>query len=133
MEEYVTFETAKLLKDKGFDLKCLNLYGKSNNGDFELFKNEFPVDFNNGYYVSYSAPTQQMAARWLRELFNIHCFAFPVRIGNGNILYSSNVYDASIDNFVVPENFSYDTYEKALESAIYFALKKVNVNNNITI
>lgn len=50
-EDYVSFETAKLLKEKGFDEKCQQYYG-----DYK-----------------YPCPTLQMAMKWLREVHNLHC------------------------------------------------------------
>lgn len=48
-EDYVSFETAKLLKEKGFDEECQEYYG-----DYE-----------------YPCPTHQMATKWVQETFNI--------------------------------------------------------------
>ena len=63
-EAYVSYELAKLLKEKGFDVSCLSTY-----------------DINNGkqyFHTSYimcatriNAPTLQMACRWLREVHNL--------------------------------------------------------------
>ena len=47
-EDYVSFETAKLLKDNGFDEECQKYYG-----DYK-----------------YPCPTLQMAMKWLRETHN---------------------------------------------------------------
>lgn len=70
-ETYVTFKTAKLLKEKGFDWECLARYDKpilSNN--VSIFTEANAIDWNTYYYGSdykFSAPTQQMACRWLME------------------------------------------------------------------
>ena len=69
-EDYVSFETAKLLKEKGFNEECFALY----NPDGMLIQSG--IRLNNAQVgivkSSYSAPTQQMAMRWLREVHNIH-------------------------------------------------------------
>lgn len=59
-EAYVSYELAKLLNEKGFDVSCLSTY-----------------DINNGkqyFHTSYimcatriNAPTHQLAMAWLRE------------------------------------------------------------------
>ena len=71
-EDYISFETAKLLKEKGFDEKVDTLYKMDgeflkstlcinyNNPDFELSMHNVPQD-------TVSAPTLQMAMKWLRE------------------------------------------------------------------
>lgn len=61
-EDYVSFETAKLLKEKGFDGECLNSY---------LDGVLFDASFNKEGFVN--APTLQMAMKWLREVHNLHC------------------------------------------------------------
>ena len=67
-EDYVSFETAKLLKEKGFDERICHWY------DDEEFLHK-----NTGVYLCNSAelderitaPTLQMAMKWLREVHNI--------------------------------------------------------------
>ena len=70
-ENYVSFETAKLLKEKGFDEPCQFLY-------FSKYKQEgdFVGNFNTKKNseineASYSAPTLQMAVQWIQETHNI--------------------------------------------------------------
>ena len=71
-EDYVSFETAKLLKEKGFDDECNYEYGVPvvERGYvlqmfFKPIKNSELVD------EAYAAPTLQMAMKWLREKHNI--------------------------------------------------------------
>lgn len=81
-EDYVSFETAKLLKEKGFegDTNCYyieesvdkNLYYSpiKQNHNKRITNNEFNVyiDITSSRI---SAPTLQMAMKWLREVHNI--------------------------------------------------------------
>ena len=66
-EDYVSFETAKLLKEKGFDeIKCNTCYkwnGKFCNNRLSMSG----VDNE----ICYQAPTLQMATKWVQETFNI--------------------------------------------------------------
>ena len=68
-EDYVSFETAKLLKEKGFDEACYKRYAPTHKGyllaDDAGHSNLGLSDDN------YSAPTLQMAMKWLREVHNI--------------------------------------------------------------
>lgn len=73
-EVYVKLETAELLKKAGFNWKCHASY---QNGEFTEFRcsSYFKVlimDFNNApdYMNQYSAPTLDVAQRWLREVKN---------------------------------------------------------------
>lgn len=66
-EDYVSFETAKLLKEKGFDEYCYGYYYTSEYmtlGDIKQRNLEL-------YRDSYSAPTLQRTMKWLREVHNI--------------------------------------------------------------
>ena len=65
-EAYVSFETAKLLKEKGFDEYCYKFYDY----DSEKIYAEEPFCCNSRS-DDYAAPTQQMAIRWLREVHHI--------------------------------------------------------------
>ena len=94
-EDYVSFETAKLLKEKGFKEMCDSLYGLAymHNGKYidedeqyelesegrgseiELVEGGMVYDFwyRNDKRVKhqYSRPTLQRAMKWLRKIHNI--------------------------------------------------------------
>ena len=61
-EDYVSFEIAKLLKEKGFEQhKCQHSY--TSKGEFKWSDDLDPYEC--------AAPTHQMAMKWLREMHNI--------------------------------------------------------------
>ena len=64
-EDYISFETAKLLKEKGFDECCIAVY--SLQGQFNNPVSVFSLRNNEFIY----APTLQMATKWVQETFNI--------------------------------------------------------------
>ena len=73
-EDYVSYETAQLLKSKGFDELCYACYEYFRSGVtmysgwlFE-YKGE-PVHNTNDRV---KCPTLQMAMKWLREIYHIH-------------------------------------------------------------
>ena len=66
-EDYVSFEVAKLLKEKGFDIYVSSFY------DVEGEFNRKEADWNWNIGSRYSAPTLQMAMKWLRRVHNLHC------------------------------------------------------------
>lgn len=82
-EDYVSYETAKLLKDKGFDEKCPCSYRKKlvDNkivDEEELFVSAHLMLTNSELedkaykcIVYCSAPTLQMVMKWLRETHNV--------------------------------------------------------------
>lgn len=72
-EDYVSFETAKLLKEKGFDGECDYLYVNGNivraqGGKCNWNKGEtIFTDYKN----ECSIPTLQMGMKWLEEIHHI--------------------------------------------------------------
>jgi hypothetical protein len=66
-EDYVSFETAKLLKEKGFNKDAYTMSMYDENGEAKdvllLRVGEEPV----------LRPTLQMAMKWLRKEHNLHC------------------------------------------------------------
>jgi hypothetical protein len=125
-EELVTLETAKLLKEKGFNEYCkyiINDKGLMMETIFRTSK-DLPKLF-------YSCPTQSIAQKWLREIKGVYVWVEPV-IGKR--------WKVSFCDFNVPTEDSdwmeneinkgngypvYDTYEKALETGILEALKLI--------
>lgn len=63
-EAHVSFETAKLLKEKGFS---------------ELTTKAYPYFEGKDYKYDISCPTLQRAVKWLREVHHWHIFVIPKR------------------------------------------------------
>ena len=128
-EAYVSFETAKLLKEKGFDEKVSTHYLVHPSGFSEFFdkKDEFPEPGD----VWLKCPTHQMAMKWLREVHNKHC----------DVGYDIDLYwfFQIIELKELKENFDYselkyyhtenetgfNTYEEAVEAAIKYCLENL--------
>ena len=82
-EDYVSFETAKLLKEKGFKGECLGVYFP--NGRFDTFDTAFDYNLNDGNLShAINAPTLQMAIKWLRKTHKI--------------FFNTNYYNLDIGN-----------------------------------
>ena len=68
-EDYVSFETAKLLREKGFDGKCKRF------ANLDTFKNGYDstkiITSKNLLKDEILFPTVQMAMKWLREEHNL--------------------------------------------------------------
>ena len=69
-EQYVSRDTARMLKEAGFDVPCFNQYTERGT----IWHCDCPENFNKSPCAT-SCPTQALAARWLREKFGIHIFA----------------------------------------------------------
>lgn len=119
-EDYVSFEVAKLLKEKGFNEPCWNYYVKSHIDHY--FR---PVRNNEWTSDKVSIPTLQMVMKWLREVHNL-CIE-PYRTAAGYLYTISNIpygsYKASSQYDGDDEDSGqYTTYEKAVDSAIKYCL-----------
>jgi len=129
-EDYVNFETAKLLKEKGFDKKCRAFYVKSKVCGIELFYPKEPYNYNDDVYPCTSAPTLQMTMKWLREekhyyiqvmLDSWACgghSGYYVTIQKTDSDFEMMLSDAVVEVF-------YQTYEEACESAIKYSLENL--------
>ena len=125
-EDYVSFETTKLLKEKGFDCECSCYYFFNDKEQFEESLSHW--NWNNGYTFRYSAPTLQMAMKWLREEKKLNCI-IDVSFNqnrNGETEYFFSVwenkppYELLIES---PQTFS--IYEEAAEAAIKYCLENL--------
>ena len=116
-EDFVSFETAKLLKEKGFDEPTIGTYYKD--GTFEhLTINRW----NSKFVTPISAPTLQMAMKWLRKEHNI-----DILITIGGFVEKGKVYFCSVYKNLI--NYGdlkeYLTYEEAAEAGIKYCLENI--------
>ena len=144
-EDYVPFEIAKLLKEKGFKEWCRCCYGVAvlHNGEDISFDEECDlkdegreneIEYVEGgtfYYYNckndeedtnvWAAPTLQMAMKWLRETHNI--------IIELHHQYRSEWYAiVSSENPLgigVHTTSAFNSYEQAVEAAIKYCLKNL--------
>lgn len=129
-EQYVSFETSKLLKEKGFDISVYSYYSR----DGELHPmNEYgnSVNFNNSileYMERLSAPTQALVCRWLREEHNLSVEVYRtacgyisgiVQIPEGTEL---EVFKWNGDDL---KSGKFTTWEGAYEFAIKYCIEKL--------
>ena len=116
IEDYVSFEVAKLLKDKGFDecpLFCYDDCGQLwvQGGYDKTKKWHFP------------APTLQMAMKWLREKY--HIFICTLFLENEDA-WGFTIEDTSAKKYLTTSrDTTYESYEVAAEAAIKYCLEKL--------
>ena len=121
-EQFVSFDTAKLLKEAGFDEVCSWAYYRAYNWCLIHERNS---KLCLGYY---SRPTQALAARWLREAHHYAvCVWYSAEDEKWFYAYGN------LDNMMFNEEYSisdliYDSYEQALEAGISFTLKNLISN-----
>lgn len=144
-EQYVSFETSKLLKAKGFDWRTefvwyehlplsVDWRNKANQKAMDYFYFNETTEHHSSYgncdkkpsYISgeiYSAPTIQMALRWLKDTHGLWVVSIPCSDGGFYFtiykrygkFWKDNVYDHT-------EYESFDEPECAVESGINYSL-----------
>src|SRR4051812_29785757 len=112
-EQYISFETAKLAKEKGFD-EFNNVYWDKNKIVWTTQTND-KINRPEHYYIN----TQSLLQKWLREKHKIRVFATHSSIGTFNFeIYKWN-YDNQIGKWERIGNISsFSTYEEALEEGL---------------
>ena len=124
-EDYVSFETAKLLKEKGFDENCAALYHLRTG---EIIQQGVGYVFNNSQWENFiTAPTLQMAMKWLRNKHDIVCaVGLFTDLPKTPPYWSFNILNQSTAD-VMFEAFDIkcETYEEACEAAIKYCLENL--------
>lgn len=130
-ETYVSLYTARLLQQLGFDWEVRTKYysnsvfiGKAepDMAEYEFLHLQTDSNPNEGNHdFQYSAPTQQMALRWLRETKDTHIEVSP------NSDMSAYTYSIllSWDKFWLCSPSSYSSYEEAQEAGVGKALEMI--------
>ena len=116
-EDYVSFETAKLLKEKGFDEYTISYYDK--NGSFGF--NEVDTRVSNGY----QRPTIQMTMKWLRE---VHDKSIEVRsqgLKSTGLGWVIEIYNLKNQDEEYHDPSNQPSYEEACEAAIKYCLENL--------
>ena len=124
-EDYVSFETSKLLKEKGFDEPCQFLYFSKYKQEGDFIGNFNAKKNSEINEASYSAPTLQMAMKWLREVhyYNIEIDTLGMMELN-TLSWRSAVYYLVNENECYCEH-GFDSYEEACEAAIKYCLENL--------
>ena len=123
-EQLISFETAKLAKEKRFHEPCL--YYFSLEGDEKEF-------IEDGYYFKSLGengrltlrPTQSLLQKWLREVHDIDISIRLNQFGYGYMYAINNI--KSCENIIELKggpNYKW-TYEEALEIALKQSLKSI--------
>lgn len=118
MEDYVTFEIAKKLKEKGFPQKCFGKYdmmGPTYTEDGQLYTNGCITEVD----TAYSAPTIPEVLNWLRgkHVEIIIMFSFTE---DDKTVYYPQIWWHGIDKS--PARHCYDIHEQAGAAGIEYTL-----------
>lgn len=136
-EDYCSFELSKLLRLKGFEWECIACY--TSDGEFRdiihhTTREVEEQDWNNlsatylktiglaSWYGNVSAPTHQMAMKWLREAHKLSVEITSTESGR----WMTCVYQlGSARQFFKAYVDICDTYEEAVEDAVKHSLENL--------
>ena len=121
-EQYVSFVTALMEKEQGFDKKVRYYFTPKGTHIYPNF-----LCLPTKYLHGVARPTQELLARWLREkyriqisiIYNYHNFCYHVEIEQ-LVDVKSPIYNSGI----------YKSYEDAKETGLQSALALLNVSQN---
>ena len=112
-EQLISFETAKLAKEKGFNEKCIFHYLDS--GELYAYDSGNRSARINNNSIIYT-PTQSLLQKWIREVHNIDIWVERYLREGDYFCKSTSFYD---------NQNPHKTYEEALEAGLIEALKLI--------
>lgn len=115
IEELITYPTAKLAKEKGFDWECLFLLSPKYHSEKPL-----ECEWENWNKTPHliSLPTQSLLQKWLREKHGILAYVNPRRLH----VFEYNIV-TSDDHIIGSERLT--NWEEVLEKGLQEALKLI--------
>lgn len=121
-EDYVSFEIAKLLKEKGFKGQGEHFYEDNKITNFINYWRKITPEQR---YEAIEAPTLQMAMKWLREVYNIHIEVEVYYCEDGQMWLAKIQKIESANTILVKTCMVNSTYEEAVESVIKYCLENL--------
>lgn len=142
-EQLVSFETAKLLKEKGFDVECrtyfdekkfkqkpVKFFGELNANALTVWSDKLKKNISANLI---SCPTQSLAQKWLREIHHImiqidfNSIPLTEKEYGYGVFILSNINDIDETKWewhvLDITDIWYKSYDEALEVGIVEALK----------
>jgi len=142
-EQLITFDTAKLAKEKGFFIHTKYYYNSDNplSNNIELKSRGWTTEESEGivytriheesglltYQIDSinNAPTQSLLQKWLREVHIIEVYVVPYSVSGGHAMRGGKgFYEVVVDKSVTTWS-GHKTYEEALEEGLQEALKLI--------
>ena len=140
-ESYVSFDTAKMLKEAGVNVPCRGVYVTDRTGYYEFREydnkqtaDDLCRDTEDGFQYEYLAPTQALAAKWLREVYGIHVMIHPYydcsvdadgEIVDKRMYWGYMILYAETGNLAEDNDERFDNYEQALEAGLRGVVKLI--------
>ena len=146
-EDYVSFDTAILLKQRGFDEPIKTFYKLDADNSNEFCETDVQHSYNDNRFCIWSnieiaAPTLALAAKWLREVHHIIIETnmddyMTTKDGKLKVWYSYTIWtfiqhfgatgiiDCRYDDRAFWQEGKCNTYGEALEAGIVYCLENL--------
>lgn len=124
-ESYVSFDTAKLLKEAGFEANLKTIFVEEERGEWAFWDSGAKRSDYNYFDDTIACPTQALAARWLRE---VHHYAICVWFSKDHEKWfyaHGDMDNIAFDTDYNISEFIFDSYEEALEVGIVQVLERI--------
>lgn len=133
---YVSYETAQLLKEEGYNVPCAYAWIQHKNAAIPptFYKNisrfANAEERNSDHKRAITAPTQGNANKWISDNLNARVVVTPVAWESQNkkenipdIVWKFEVYSTqTASRFLVDESFCYATPEEAMERGLVWCI-----------
>ena len=120
-ESYVSFDTARMLKEAGFEANLRTMYVEEEKDEWAFWDSGAKRSDYNYFDDTIACPTQALAARWLREEHNIFIQLNPTFDG-----WLLDLFDLKKHQYILTnKDANADSYEQALEDGLQEAIKLI--------
>lgn len=142
-EDYCLYEVSKLFREKGFSEKCVACYDWIDNSLRTIYHDTTgevePQDWNNltfeeagkiglaNWYRNISAPTHQMAMKWLRKIYGFHISVAPYLNNEGEVIWVWEIINIETATIIADslDGDDFNSCEEAAEAALKYCLTEL--------
>ena len=124
-ESYVSRDTARMLKEAGFEANLKTIYVEEEKDEWAFWESGTKRSDYNYFDDTIACPTQALAARWLREVHNIHIFPNYFFEDGTWFFVSVNLKEPDEVRAIHADIKSYQSAEEAMEAGLQSVLKQI--------
>jgi hypothetical protein len=125
-DQRVSFDTAKLAREKKYDELCTKVYSDTGNLQFSYYATTRNSEIDHG--CSATAPTQTGLSKWLREVHKLEVTVYSCASGYlWDISKTNGTFVAYSDDRGPNAGGCWDNYEATMEAGLFAALERLEV------
>lgn len=124
-ESYVSFDTAKMLKEAGFEANLRTRYVEEEKDEGAFWASGTKRSDYNYLDDTIACPTQALAAKWLREVYHYAVCVWFSKDHEKWFYAHGNMDNIVFDTDYCISEYIYDSYEEGLEAGLQEAVKLI--------